>query len=197
MFLITHPVTRMRPTFYQRAKEVMTKPITLKGTAAFLRKIFRRKSLREDIITTSTLERIKNPSCDPEPRKNSVDSGLWEGDTVGIRSKSVIKKANSFRNKALSLTAEGHEEYADGFNMEAANLYIQAGLLSKAEQIGLEFQERGRYLTAAKILSQSGAIPFFQLVESLHKFGLDKMARKILRDFTGPRGIVKYQEMEK
>jgi hypothetical protein len=182
----------MKQTFYQRAKEMLTKPITVKGTVALVSRIWKRKAMAEGII--------KPPeSAKPaeEGSRKSVDSGLWEKKSVGIRSTSILRNADELREKGLSLMAEGHPEYADSFNIEAADLYIQAGMLSKAEQIGLEFQERGRYMTAAKILSQSGAYPFFELLEYLHKNNLHKMARMILHDFTGPRGIVKYQEMYK
>ncbi len=183
----------MKPTFYQRAKEVLTKPITLKGAVALASRIFTRRTMREDIIRTPAAE---HRDSSPPPTR-SVDSGLWEERSVGIRSTSVVKKADSLREKAIDLTEQGHEEYADGYNIEAAELYIQAGLLSKAEKIGLEFQERGRYMTAAKILSESGATPFFELLEYLHQNKLHKMASMILRNFTGPRGIVKYNEMYK
>lgn len=192
----------MKPTFYQRAKEVLTRPITIKGAAALASRIFKRRAMQEDIIRTP--QSAPSESSPPQSargqtqnQRRSVDSGLWEEKAVGIRSRSVVEKADGLRAKGLELIAEGHEEYADSFNMEAAELYIQAGILSKAEAIGLEFQNRGRYMTAAKILSESGARPFFELLEYLHKNNLPKMAKMILQNFTGPRGVVKYQEMYK
>jgi hypothetical protein len=105
-------------------------------------------------------------------------------------------QAKKYREKAAALRETEQGAQAAAMDVEAAELYIRANMLGHAEEIGLELQKERRYLQAAQILSRSGAIPFFKLMEHLVNEGNDEMARRIVREYGGGvRGVVKYKQM--
>ncbi|MFH1685475.1 MAG: hypothetical protein ABH983_04160, partial [Candidatus Micrarchaeota archaeon] len=176
-----------RTMFVQRAKDLLNKPITFKGAVEYISKLFKPKEIvpmAEPIIKTQQKER-------------TVDSGLFFPNKQSARTPSLTEQGERYRKNAERLRKFDAEHEANELDLKAAEKFIEAGLLGKAEAIGIEFKERGSFMIAAKILSNSGAIPFFELLDNLVEMGLPKIAQRIITECSGPRGLVKYNEMYK
>ncbi len=176
-----------RTMFVQRAKDLLTRPITFKGAVEFISKLFK----PNEIVP------MAEPIIKTQPKERTVDSGLFFPNKQSARTPSLTEQGERYRKNAERLRKFDAEHEANELDLKAAEKFIEAGLLGKAEEIGLEFKERGSFMIAAKILSNSGAIPFFELLDNLVEMGLPKIAQRIITECSGPRGLVKYNEMYK
>jgi len=176
-----------RTMFVQKAKDLLTRPITFKGAVEYISKLFKPRKM-----TPMAEAIIKSPQAE-----RTVDSGLFFPNEKSAKTPSLTEQGERYRKNAQNLRKFNAEHEANELDLKAAEKFIEAGLLGRAEEIGLEFKERGSFMVAAKILSNSGAIPFFELLDNLIEMKLPKIAQRIISECSGPRGLVKYHEMYK
>ncbi|HID72493.1 TPA: hypothetical protein EYP38_01010 [Candidatus Micrarchaeota archaeon] len=185
----------VKTTRMQRAKEILTKPITMKGMLSAVTRLFKRKAEPESIRRTPSV-----------PPARNVDSGLWDLQQTREERREHLGKmkahALELRKRATELRGShdfGWKSYeADMLDLNVASTYIRMGWVQEAALIGFEFQQRGDFMNAANIYSASGSEDaFFRLIEQVHNVGNHQLAVDIVRMNAGLRGVVKYNEAYK
>ncbi|MFH1393892.1 MAG: hypothetical protein ABII71_04445 [Candidatus Micrarchaeota archaeon] len=183
-------------TRMQKAKEILTTPITIKGMISAVASVFRRKP---------EPDRISRPQVSKQ--RVNLDSGLWSLPTRnggGERAEDYRKmkvEALELRKQAALIREDGTNMdplEADMLDLQAVAIFIEMGWVQEAAMVGFDFEQRGNSRDAANVyMLTRNEDAFFGLVDRLQSEGNHEMAVNVVRWNSGLRGVVKYNEMYK